>query len=215
MRKKGLPILLAVSFIGFVFISASIFTSFGENIDRQIVNWMIKLDIPLLKEMVDLFSFIFSSEMVLFYSFLLALLLFVMKKKFMSGVVLFITGTGALLSFILKFVFRRERPGDVIEYVDALGYSFQLVSYSYPSGHALQMTLLMGIVMYVFAKYVKQKWLRLFSYIICNSLIVGVSLSRIILDVHFPSDIFGGITIGVTWICASLMIGNSFNRVDG
>ena len=216
MRKIGLPILLVVSFICFVFISFSVFTDFGENSDRQIVSWMMKLDFPLLKEVVDLFSFVFSSEMVLFYSFLLALLLlFVMKERFMSGVVLFATGSGAVLSFLLKFAFQRERPGDVIEYVDVFGYSFHLMSYSYPSGHALQITLLMGLIMYVSATSVEKMWLRLFSYFICISFVIVVSLSRIILDVHFPSDIFGGISIGVTWICVSLMVGSYFNRVDG
>lgn len=67
---------------------------------------------------------------------------------------------------------------------DLLGQGF-----SFPSLHGTNITVTMGYLSY----YIRKNWIYLLSII----LIFAVSLSRVFLGVHYPTDLIGGVGIGI------------------
>lgn len=85
---------------------------------------------------------------------------------------------------LFKTTFRRNRPPDAIPgYQSAVDPPDQ---FSFPSGHASGAFLMVGSLAYFFP------WLAwaLYSWACC------VGIARIILGVHFPSDIIAGALLG-------------------
>ena len=104
----------------------------------------------------------------------------------------FILGGGTLLSYgilsVLKFLFKRERPS-IWPAVNAEGFSF-------PSGHALIATVFYGLLIYFITKKLKSIHFRNLTRIIGLTVIVIVGLSRVILNVHYVTDILAGFLFG-------------------
>lgn len=131
------------------------------------------------------------------YILLLGYFLLWGKKKYaIEFGVLGATGTGLL--FALKAVFRRNRPNlPVFEH---------LPGFSFPSGHALLSFILCSFLIYwlwngrssVLWKWTGTILLLLFS--LCQG------ISRIILRVHFATDVIAGFCLGFAWIYIALFL---------
>ncbi len=107
-----------------------------------------------------------------------------------------------LLSFVLKRVFRRQRPplqkGD-------FGYKL-IKDPSFPSGHSLTSFCFWAFVP-VAAQMsgASQNVVITLGFVAC-AIVLLTGLSRIYLRVHFPSDVMGGFLIGTVWTCVCLML---------
>lgn len=88
----------------------------------------------------------------------------------------------------LKGIVARERPS-LNEAVDALGYSF-------PSGHAMLSVLTYGFVVFLIVQGNFSKVTRICAVVAAVVLVAAIGLSRIILSVHYPSDVLGGYCAG-------------------
>jgi undecaprenyl-diphosphatase len=100
----------------------------------------------------------------------------------------------ALFTDIVKDLVARPRPpGATI--VPTAGFSF-------PSGHALNSTTTYGLVAVVFWRSRLPHALRLTAAVIGVTLPILVGLSRIALDVHYPSDVLGGWLAGVAFVAS-------------
>lgn len=104
---------------------------------------------------------------------------------------------GLLLNIILKLVFHRARP----HFDDPL---LTVTTYSFPSGHTMNATVLYGaLATFVFAK--SKRWpLRLIAFGLAIILILLVGFSRIYLGAHYLSDVLGAMAEGLAWIALSL-----------
>jgi undecaprenyl-diphosphatase len=99
---------------------------------------------------------------------------------------------GFTLDPVLKDLVGRLRPVVAHPIAHGLGNSF-------PSGHALNSTVCYGAVLLVFLSAARGNWRKAFK-IIVFSLIVLIGITRILLGVHFVSDVLGGWAIGVAWL---------------
>ncbi|WP_404449444.1 phosphatase PAP2 family protein [Sutcliffiella horikoshii] len=117
-----------------------------------------------------------------------------LKKRDVLGVVFFILANlgGALFIFVLKYFFQRERPTLAPEY-DGNGYSF-------PSGHALGSFILYGFIIYLIGREKRFFETRMVAICLLSILIISVGLSRVYLQVHYPSDILAGYAVGLIWL---------------
>ncbi|WP_242224660.1 phosphatase PAP2 family protein [Bacillus cereus group sp. BfR-BA-01380] len=84
----------------------------------------------------------------------------------------------------IKAIVKRDRP-TINEALDALGYSF-------PSGHAMLSIVTYGFLAYMIAANVKSAGAKYFITIVASVCIVLIGLSRIILSVHYPTDVLAG-----------------------
>lgn len=94
-----------------------------------------------------------------------------------------------LLSTNLKHAVDRARPVFDEPITTALGASF-------PSGHALGSAAFYASVAVLLQPYVRRERLLLGSAVLISVL---VALSRVLLGVHYPSDVTAGLLIGLGW----------------
>ena len=92
-----------------------------------------------------------------------------------------------LASNALKFAFDRARP-DIIEHLDHVN------SASYPSGHATSA----AVVYLLLAWLAPPRW-RAFAWTLAAAMILLNGFSRIMLGVHWASDIVGGTMLGAAF----------------
>ena len=103
-----------------------------------------------------------------------------------------LVGIGTLLfTQVLKLVYGIDRP-----LIDA---SLDATTYSFPSGHAAGSLALYGLIAYVL--YRKKQSRVVIFILLC--LVLAVSLSRVILNVHYFSDVLGGWLVALTMIALS------------
>ena len=72
-------------------------------------------------------------------------------------------------------------------------------SSSFPSGHAMSATVVYGTVAYLLARLQKHGWARALTLLLAVVMIALICLTRLYLGVHYPSDVLGGIIVGLAW----------------
>jgi membrane-associated phospholipid phosphatase len=126
-------------------------------------------------------------------SVLLAVYLFFAKKSKWYSIFFSINMIGiSLLTQVLKLVFERERPELIAQY-DGTGFSF-------PSGHSTGSVAFYGFVGYLLWKKIATKWLRVSFVLFFAFLAVTIAFSRVVLGVHFFTDIVAGMSLGAAWL---------------
>lgn len=93
--------------------------------------------------------------------------------------------TTVVSSLVIKPLFMRARPFEVYPYVDLLIPAPQ--DFSFPSGHTASSFAAAFVYWYFYRK--KSVWVWLLAGMI--------AFSRLFLFVHFPTDILGGIVLGL------------------
>jgi undecaprenyl-diphosphatase len=102
---------------------------------------------------------------------------------------------GALLSTVIKVLVNRPRPEVDHPIVTAFGKSF-------PSGHALSSTVVLGTVLLVFLPVLGRPHRRV-AVVATAALVLAIGASRLLLGVHFLSDVLAGHVLGVAWLTGS------------
>lgn len=99
-------------------------------------------------------------------------------------------GGGAALNAMLKAIFHRARPTYATE--------FQAMSWSFPSGHAMDSLIVYGL----FAYWLSRRWpARRVPLFAASALLVGgIGFARIYLGVHYLSDVIAGYSAGFVWL---------------
>ena len=115
------------------------------------------------------------------------------RRRWRLTIYLLITGAGALvLDPVLKSLVGRLRP--VVAHPVAHGNGN-----SFPSGHSLGSIVCYGAVFLVFLPAARGRWRTVFTTVIV-ALVALIGISRILLGVHYVSDVIGGWAIGITWL---------------
>jgi len=73
-------------------------------------------------------------------------------------------------------------------------------SYSFPSGHALTSMVSFGLLAYLVAIGFEQSAIRRVTVALCGALIILIGFSRLLLGVHYLSDVVGGYALGAAWL---------------
>jgi undecaprenyl-diphosphatase len=123
----------------------------------------------------------------------LAAILLAIRRRWRLAIYLLITGAGELaLDPVLKALVGRLRP--VVAHPIAYGNGD-----SFPSGHALGSIVCYGALFLVFLPAARGTWRRAFTAVIV-ALIVAIGISRLLLGVHYLSDVLGAWALGITWL---------------
>ena len=157
-------------------------------LDWLCASWVHAHQYPLLYSVMKDISVVTSSKACCLAAAVFAAL-WIYRGRFMRGAMLFFGATlSALLVEILKGVFQRERPP----------FSNIYDSYSFPSGHVLSSTVFFGLLAWSFGQDIPARR-KLFAGIaaVC---VASVGFSRLYLGAHWPSDVIGGVVIGVLFL---------------
>jgi membrane-associated phospholipid phosphatase len=200
---KLLYILSAAALLGlFTFLFAEIAEELKENeleaFDHAIINFVQSFINDQLTTLMFLVTYLGSVKFLVFMAAAGGLILMVYKKWALSVFLLAGAGGGALFNWLLKWIFKRERP-DILPLLTESGFSF-------PSGHSMGSFIFYGASAYILVHLFSRLSLKVLS-VLANVLIIFlIGLSRIYLGVHYPSDVAGGFLAGGAWLAACIII---------
>jgi membrane protein DedA with SNARE-associated domain/membrane-associated phospholipid phosphatase len=122
---------------------------------------------------------------------LLFALLIYQKKRYYTILAFLSLLSGLLSEAFIKSITHVARP------------PLSLVSteyWSFPSGHATAITLVGALFFHCFRKDIQSRWGRAFFGGGIFAIIAVVGFSRIYLNAHWFSDVFGGFALGMFWV---------------
>lgn len=129
----------------------------------------------------------------------LTLVVLLLARLRWSATFLLLAQLGSAAGATIKLVVQRHRPGIFPGHAHAAGYSF-------PSGHALDATLALGALAYLAWVYRPTRGVLLLVAPVASLGVVLVALSRVVLGVHYPTDVAAGVALGVTWLALTIAI---------
>ncbi|MDE6241904.1 MAG: phosphatase PAP2 family protein [Anaeroplasmataceae bacterium] len=113
-----------------------------------------------------------------------------------------------LLNVGLKEIYMRERPFADMRWMNEDSTSF-------PSGHSTAVGFLYPFIMYLtyHSKSISIKWKNTI-YVACSVIIPLVMFSRLILGVHYFTDVLAGVSVGIMVSCAAMLFYKICEKYD-
>ncbi len=167
--------------------------------DAQLSVWLHVHTSPLLTSAMRVVTFFGSTVGVLLIG--VAFGIYLLRRRRLDWLAALGSGVlgGMLLNKILKFAFHRPRPF----FNDPL---LNLTSYSFPSGHTMNATVLYGVIaayLFTTTRAWTQRVVIIFS---ASFLILLVAFSRMYLGAHYLSDVLGAMAEGLAWLTLCLTV---------
>lgn len=175
-----------------------------HNIEVEILR---ELNLNRLSQFDGFFQFISNSVSYVAWGLPLILLLiafFSKNSQILKRAVFVLSSVvvSSLISLILKYGINRPRPFDTYDFLEKLSSGG---SPSFPSGHTTEAFAIAAALIFAFPKW----------YTILPSVLwaLAVGYSRMSLGVHYPSDVLGGIVVGILSVYLCLQCQNCFKSL--
>lgn len=178
--KKKLIILLSL----FVILTVCVLLDITGVIDYSIYNLLSTNRIEFLTTCANVVTSLVSSQAIIIITLIL---IFALDTNHQRIFVIINTIISAGIIIVSKNIFLRERP---------LIGSELLSSYSFPSGHSLIATTYYGFLIYLLRRSKCKEEYKVIGTTFLTTLIVLICLSRLILNVHYVTDVVGGVILG-------------------
>lgn len=187
----GIVLVLAGT-IAFAYLAEVVREGATQPFDVAALQWIHGHQNPTLTHVMRELTYLGTGVVVMVIVGVSALFLWHTEHKHSARLLLASTIGGILLNNALKLVFQRERPS-VFE------WGATTASSSFPSGHAMSATVVYGTVAYLAARLQKHHWSRVLTLTAAVLMIIGICFTRLYLGVHYPTDVLGGIIVGLAW----------------
>ncbi|WP_017726064.1 phosphatase PAP2 family protein [Halalkalibacterium ligniniphilum] len=204
-QKNNNIYIMISSFFLFLIISILSMRNKLTLLDQSIISSLTDGTSTIVMTLMELVTKIGSGEMILIATLIISI--FLMVKKMRKHVILLflLTFGGIVLNFALKILFQRERPGEM-SVIEVFGYSLEIASYSFPSGHTMRSVLLFSFLIYMSYHFIKKPFARVAVIGLLSFMILLIALSRIIVGAHFPTDILAAVSISIAWFYSCLIL---------
>jgi hypothetical protein len=185
--KSHLKNYIIISLFAFILIATSVLFKATMKEDLLLYYLLISIKNNILLSVATLLSFLGSIKGLIVVSFFLVFILKSNKQRIF--LFLDLIGSGLIIN-ITKNIFLRERP--------IIGQNL-LADYSFPSGHTFIAISFYGFLLYLVMKDKESNYKKLKEGLLLF-LIITIPLSRLILGVHYLTDVLGGITLGLAYL---------------
>ena len=185
--KSYLKNYIIISLFAFILIATSVLFKATMKEDLLLYYLLISIKNNILLSVATLLSFLGSIKGLIVVSFFLVFILKSNKQRIF--LFLDLIGSGLIIN-ITKNIFLRERP--------IIGQNL-LADYSFPSGHTFIAITFYGFLLYLVMKDKESNYKKLKEGVLLF-LIITIPLSRLILGVHYLTDVLGGITLGLAYL---------------
>ncbi len=185
-------ILAVAATLGFAWLVEPVLDGDTQAMDVAILKWIQRHQTPGLTRLLQEATYLGTGVVVLMIVGVTALFLWHTEHKHSARLLLFATAGSIVLNNALKLVFQRDRPS-VFE------WQAHAMSSSFPSGHAMSATVVYGTVAYLAMRLQKHHWSRVLTGLAAIFIILLVCFTRLYLGVHYPTDVLGGIIVGLAW----------------
>ena len=194
VKKNNVKIIFLLCLILlFVIISLNLKSAFIPQINDVVNSWVTKIQINFFIALSKAISYLFDTLPVVIFSIIISIFLF-FKRKIKGSIIFILTvGLSSLTVYLFKNLCAISRPINALILENA---------FSFPSGHSSIAVVLFGLLAYaLYKKFPDKKLLVSLISIFC---IIIISFSRLYLNVHWLSDILGGLVIGSIWLLIAL-----------
>jgi undecaprenyl-diphosphatase len=177
----------------FALVAAAVETGVTERLDSRVVHWFADRRSPVLDHVMLEITTLGNGLVLFMLVAIVSAFLWLTHHRW--SVYLLIVGVvgGQLVNNLLKSMFGRPRP-DTVQHVD------QVLTLSFPSGHAMTAFIAYGSVAYLVGRLEPTNSMRRTTWAIAGSIILAIGVSRVYLGVHYPSDVLGGFMAGLAWL---------------
>ncbi|MCA1063002.1 phosphatase PAP2 family protein [Rossellomorea sp. AcN35-11] len=201
--KQGVFIGLALACLfAFTWGFVSIVDELQENEIEQFDNGVFEIVrgsiSPSLTTFMTSITFLGGVMGISIFTIIVVAILLILKKYPLAFFVVITITTGAGFNWLLKWIFKRERP-DIEALIEQGGYSF-------PSGHSMSSFIFYGTLAFILFRALDYKRYKWGSVLVVGVMVFLIGISRVYLGVHYPSDILGGFTAGGAWLTLCIVI---------
>ncbi len=176
----------------FVGLASHVQSGSTQAFDESVIRWLWARHTRSLDAVMVEITALGTGTVVLMIVAVAGLFLVLTQHKYSAILLLASTFGGLVLNGVLKLGFNRPRPSIFVPSVNT-------VSSSFPSGHAMNATIVYVTVGYLAARLHKRKWARWLVMAAAFAVIALIAFSRLYLGVHYPSDVLAGFVIGLAW----------------
>jgi undecaprenyl-diphosphatase len=146
-----------------------------------------------------------SSAVLIVFTLAVAVFLAVRRQYHAVFLVVAVTIGGIVLAAGLKELFDRPRP-DVVPHLAPVS------SPSFPSGHAVNSAVVYLTLGAMLSRLVQERKLKLYFLGVACFLTFVVGSSRVLLGVHYPTDVVAGWAVGLAWAILCWSVASSLQR---
>lgn len=166
-----------------------------ESLDRPVLDAAVRLRTPGLDSAVTAFTDLGSVAGMTTIVVVLAVLLAVLRRSRTPVVLLAVAAAGSVgMTLLGKNLVGRARPPATLA-VPPLE-----TTPSFPSGHTLNATVLIGVAAYLLVLGIRRGWLRGLVVVLAALFVVAMGLSRVFLGHHWLTDVVAGWLLGLGWL---------------
>jgi undecaprenyl-diphosphatase len=115
---------------------------------------------------------------------------------------------GVVVNNIIKALVARSRP----QFDHAVAHAF---GKSFPSGHAMNSTVVYGSLLVIAWGPLHTAARRAIAFVLVASLIGAIATSRVVLGVHYASDVVAGMALGSAFVLSSAAAFNAWQHEGG
>jgi undecaprenyl-diphosphatase len=191
---------LVAAVAGFAAISADVVSDgAASELDGEVADWVARSMPTWAEWLARPFTWLGGLVGMTTVVAVVAYLLLRAGRRFDSFLLVFVALSSQLVVQVAKAGYRRPRPD--------VGSAIDLPStYSFPSGHATTGIAVFGLLGLLAATVVDTPRRRLAAIVL--GFVVGglIGASRVILNVHYVTDVLAGACLGLAWLVACLLV---------
>jgi undecaprenyl-diphosphatase len=203
MKTKKLISLCAIFLLIFVLILLGVSFNLFVGLDNSVNSFMLKTQNPFIVDFSNTISTMFGVTSVVIVSLNLTIYFFYKFPKiepiFFASSMLF---TGIIM-YALKSSIQRPRP------LNALVHE---TTFAFPSSHAATSIVFFGLLTYLILRKSKSKALKSLSIPVSIFIVLIISFARLCLNVHWMTDVLGGLAIGAAILTGSIFVRKSLEK---
>jgi len=200
-KISGKLILTAlICFLVFIFIITEILLpGFLVQIDLSINSFIPSIHNPSLINISRVIDMLFDVIPIVFISLILSIFLWFRYSKKESAFFALTMIFNAAVIYLVKEVIQRARP---------LNSLLHIGDFAFPSGHSTTAVVFFGLLIYVVFLNNKSRIIKIISVLAGIFMMFLIGFSRIYLNMHWFSDVFGGFVLGGFVLSICLLIKN-------
>lgn len=205
---------ITIMFISlFLFLFLSVFRDNLARLDEAVYAWLTARQSSIIFGMMEGITNIGSGEMVLFLVAITAVVLAIKRLWMYAVFTVTVSIGGMFINLLLKMTFQRGRPGEARD-LEVFGYTLDITSYSFPSGHTMRIVLLSFVLVLLCLHFFKREYLKIIGICMLASITILVAVSRIMTGAHFFTDILAAIFTSIIWFQFCYMVFVKICRFD-
>jgi undecaprenyl-diphosphatase len=195
---RGALIVGLLAVFAFVSVGLLVSTGISTSVDNAVLDGLQRLAGPSGIALAFVASML-GSEAIFVMLPLTAIVLWLRRLRWQALEVVVATVGAQAVNDGLKLFFHRPRPSGLVVASNLPGQA-----YSFPSGHAMVSIAFYGVLAYVGWRLLRGRtrgvWMAFMA-----SLVLLVGIARLILEMHYPTDVLASWAAGLVWLDVTLV----------